>query len=128
VQRYDGGSDEVRGPGDGQSVGRCPTGEFGVLDGEVAVPYGADADEHRRCLTRFDEHAVDVVAEHASEALGNTTGSPAHTAREVDEEMILRIGAVSGLIDLAFEPQGGDRVPGDEADRVLVVDEVRALG
>src|SRR5699024_474958 len=34
----------------------------------------------------------------------------------------------AGLIELAFEPQGGDRVPGEEADRVLVVDEVRALG
>src|SRR5690606_32324958 len=95
------------------------------LHGDVAVPAGAHAEEHRWGLTGFDEDAAHRRAEDTSESEGHSPGPASDSARQIDSERIAIIDGHADGRELAFQSQRCHRVSGEEAHRVLIVDEVR---
>ena len=89
------------------------------------MPAGAHAEEHRWGLTGFDEDASHGSAEDALESEGHSPGPASDSARQIDGEWILLIDGHSGRGELALESQRCHRVSGEQAHRVLIVDELR---
>jgi uncharacterized iron-regulated protein len=70
------------------------------------------------------QKAVHVIAKHRLQAKGHAARPAAHAAGQVHQQRVLGVHAHVQRLQLPGQAPAGHRVAEEQADRVLVVDEV----
>lgn len=119
-------SDEPRRAPHGQPVGGGHVVDAEVLDADAIVLARQDAEQHARRVRRLGEDAVHGVPEDGLQPERDPARAAADAARQVDEQRLVGVHGDVERGELPGQPAGGDGVAQEQADRVLVVDEVGA--